>query len=116
MPSFLEKAIAKKIARGTYKAMSVSAIAMRNKFPEMKYHSDYAKLALEQRPKWHRVDNDTFSFNEDSKISIKPEDSIMDVIEKIYSTEMMFSYFRDIPTSERVELIGIGLEKLKKYV
>lgn len=85
--SITEKIAYKRVARGIYRAMLVSAIAMESKFPGKKYPSDYGKLALLTRPNWKQVSETQFKYK-DVPMNIGDGDSIISITKSVFATEL----------------------------
>jgi hypothetical protein len=57
--SSFEKLAIRKQTKGLYRTMLASVNALKDKFPDRKLESEYAEMALENRPHWKKVDLST---------------------------------------------------------
>lgn len=109
-----DKFVYKRIANGTYRAMIVSALAMREKYPGKKYYSDYGKLALETRPHWKRINETQFALKGNIAINIDKNDSIRKIIEGVFVTEVWHIYEPNCDVDRYLEICEYGKSILAK--
>jgi hypothetical protein len=109
-----DKFVYKRIANGLYKAMVASSIAMRDKYPGEKYHSDYGKLALKTRPHWEQVNETQFAFKGNIAINIDKNDSVLSIIKSVFVAEVRYVYEPDGDVDRYLEICEYGKSILDK--
>ena len=78
----------KRHARGTSRAMFLSALTLKDKFPNHHYYSDYAKLALTTRPGWKQLGESFFEHNSGLGFEISENHSLKQVIRSVVEIEL----------------------------
>ena len=79
---------AKGHGRGTARAMLLTSVSFKEKFPDTQFYSDYAKLALSTRRGWSKTGETTFRHDSGRIIEIHPDDSLREVVKLIVETEI----------------------------
>jgi hypothetical protein len=106
--SRIDKFTYKRIARGLFRTMLASSLAMRSKYPDKKYHSDYGKLALQTRPNWKQISETQFLYKDQTPINISKDSSVLSIIKSVYATEIYVTYEPGIDTDRYLEIIEYG--------
>ena len=112
-----EERMVKNLVNGMYHSMLTAAIATKDKYPDRKNYSEYAKMALALRPHWKQVNDETFEYSrwkEKKQIKILQNDSLMDVIQRVATVEV-YAATKDLDPDKMIFLLDLGLRELDKY-
>src|SRR3989344_8351399 len=83
-----QEAQTKFFVKGLCHAMTIAALAAKEKYTGKKYYSEYAVLALSMRPGWKQLNDKVFKYKDNQEIIIENSDSLVNVIEKVCDVEM----------------------------
>lgn len=93
--------------------MLISVMALKGKFPNQQYYSDYAKLALRTRPGWRQIGESYFEHTSGLGIAIDKDHSMKQIIKAVVEVEISNAVSGH---ADADLLVSIAVSEVDKYL